>query len=470
MNTRPHPRTAALYLRISQDRTGEAAGIERQRDDCHAKAASLGLTVVGEYVDNGRSAYSGRPRPDFERMLDDARGGAFTHVVVWSTDRLYRRMSDLVRVTAELTPFASVVSVKGGEVELSSAEGIMRAQMLGSVAEFESRRKGERVARAAEQRASSGRWSGGMRPYAYEPDGVTIRECEAEVLRGAYADLVAGVSLREVTRRVNDAGHRTTTGKRFVPQHLRTLMLSPRFAGRASYRGIEVADADWPAVVDDATYRSAARILRDPDRRTTPGPAPRHLLSGVAVCGREGCGLPCRVSVTGGRGRPRRQVYRCPHGHVIRAKAALEEYVETITLALLEREKVRAVRRTATPAVSEAESIRGRLDELAELYAVGDLTREQVATASRTLRARLEAADAKAEAQATRAVLAPVTGRGARQAWEVLSVERRRAVLREVWGHITLVPGRTGVPGVNPDGVRMTPVWMTAEAPKPLQG
>src|SRR4051794_26699959 len=91
---------AVIYLRMSQDRSGEAAGIERQREDCMAEAERLNLTVVGEYVDNGKSAYSGRPRPEFERLLEDARAGAFGVVVVWATDRLYRQMRDLTRITA----------------------------------------------------------------------------------------------------------------------------------------------------------------------------------------------------------------------------------------------------------------------------------------------------------------------------------------------------------------------------------
>lgn len=36
--------SAVVYLRISQDRTGQRAGIERQRENCLGHAADLGFT------------------------------------------------------------------------------------------------------------------------------------------------------------------------------------------------------------------------------------------------------------------------------------------------------------------------------------------------------------------------------------------------------------------------------------------
>ncbi len=63
------PRAAAVYRRISDDRTGDAAGVGRQEADCRALAKRLGWTVAGVYTDNDISAYTGRKRPDYLRML-----------------------------------------------------------------------------------------------------------------------------------------------------------------------------------------------------------------------------------------------------------------------------------------------------------------------------------------------------------------------------------------------------------------
>jgi|GEM_PF-3528205 len=44
-------RRAAIYVRISKDKTGAGLGVARQRADCEALAASLGWSVVGVYED-----------------------------------------------------------------------------------------------------------------------------------------------------------------------------------------------------------------------------------------------------------------------------------------------------------------------------------------------------------------------------------------------------------------------------------
>ncbi len=47
------------------------------------------------YVDDDRSAYSGKPRPEYRRMLADIADGAIDAVVVWHLDRLHRQPREL---------------------------------------------------------------------------------------------------------------------------------------------------------------------------------------------------------------------------------------------------------------------------------------------------------------------------------------------------------------------------------------
>jgi site-specific DNA recombinase len=50
----------AIYARISQDRTGEGLGVERQLKDCRAEAERRGWLVAQEYVDDDISAWNPR--------------------------------------------------------------------------------------------------------------------------------------------------------------------------------------------------------------------------------------------------------------------------------------------------------------------------------------------------------------------------------------------------------------------------
>jgi DNA invertase Pin-like site-specific DNA recombinase len=78
---------AAVYLRISEDRSGEQLGVTRHREDCLALCQSKGWHPV-EYLDNDTSATSGKPRPAYEKMLADVREGRLGAVVAWDLDRL----------------------------------------------------------------------------------------------------------------------------------------------------------------------------------------------------------------------------------------------------------------------------------------------------------------------------------------------------------------------------------------------
>ena len=89
------PMRAVIYCRISKDRAGAGLGVERQRDDCQALADALGWTVVFVYEDNDISAYSGKPRPQYQAMLQALRDGKADAIIAWHTDRLHRSPIEL---------------------------------------------------------------------------------------------------------------------------------------------------------------------------------------------------------------------------------------------------------------------------------------------------------------------------------------------------------------------------------------
>src|SRR5205809_4634799 len=91
----PNPRAAAIYARISQDRAGEMRGIRRQREDCEKFAELKGWPVLDVYSDDDISAYSGKTRPEYRRMLADIASGRIDAVITWHQDRLHRHPREL---------------------------------------------------------------------------------------------------------------------------------------------------------------------------------------------------------------------------------------------------------------------------------------------------------------------------------------------------------------------------------------
>ena len=126
---------AVIYCRISQDRTGAGLGVDRQRQDCEALAERNGWQVVEVYVDNDVSAYSGKLRKDYRRMLTDLDQGAATVVIVWHTDRLTRSIVELEEYI-ELSDRRGIAThtVQAGTIDLATPSGRMTARILGAVA------------------------------------------------------------------------------------------------------------------------------------------------------------------------------------------------------------------------------------------------------------------------------------------------------------------------------------------------
>ena len=79
---------AVIYARYSSHGQQEQS-IDGQLRDCYAFADRQGYSVIAEYIDR---ALTGRndDRPDFQRMLADARKRQFKYIIVWKLDRFAR--------------------------------------------------------------------------------------------------------------------------------------------------------------------------------------------------------------------------------------------------------------------------------------------------------------------------------------------------------------------------------------------
>src|SRR5690625_3961401 len=86
---------AGIYLRISDDKTSEGRGDERQEQDGRKVARNLDAKIVDTFKDNDISAYSGTPRPEYQRLLEAISTGRVDTVIAWHNDRLHRSPKEL---------------------------------------------------------------------------------------------------------------------------------------------------------------------------------------------------------------------------------------------------------------------------------------------------------------------------------------------------------------------------------------
>lgn len=384
MTTTNAPR-AVLYLRQSLDRTGEALAVDRQRRDCRKLAKARGYKVVQEYVDNDVSASSKRPRPEYQQMLADAEAGHFEVVIAWHLDRLTRTMRDLESLIELSERTGAKVATVSGDVDLTTDAGRLVGRILASVARGEVERKSARQVAAARQKADRGLPHG--RAFGYSSDGLTVVEAEADVVRAAAARLLAGDTLVGIARWLEETGAPSPRGKGWNRITLRHLLMRPRYAGIATYKGVEVGPGQAPAILDEATLRACQAILSDPKRKLNKvGNRRAHLLSGLAVCAT--CGAKVRTT-----GPTQTYRYLCA-GHMVRTGGRIDEYVQAVIAERLRRPDVAALLARdeadrAEPLRAKAATLRLRLEQLADDYAAGLLDGAQTHRASERIRTDL---------------------------------------------------------------------------------
>lgn len=443
-------------MRISKDRTGAGLGVARQRTDCAALAVSLGWQVVEVYEDNDISAYSGRRRPAYERMLADLDAGRMDAVIAWHPDRLHRR-------PAELEPFIEIIERTGalvrtctaGELDLATASGRMVARMLGAAARHEVDHMIERIrAKKAETRAAGG-VHGGSRPFGYDSASMrALHTEEARELREAAAGVLTGLTTAAIARDWNARRVLTTAGKPWNAATVRRVLTRPRNAAIVEHENEEVGPAMWPAILDEDTYRALRAILGDgmtPKRHHRR--LPKMLLSDIARCGEildggELCGLVMHGAGSNAAG----QRYRCSsRQHVLRQARPLDEHVENIVLRWLPTSE--AVEFMTAGSVNgaalhaQASGIRARLDELGEAFAAGEIDRAQLRAGTERAKADLARVEEQTTTLSAGSVLVGLAGEvDAADRWAALSIDRKRAVIDAVFS-IVVHRGKRGGSG-----------------------
>jgi len=324
---------AALYLRVSLDTTGERLAVDRQREDCRRIATERGWTIIEEYVDNSISASKRTTkRPAYDRMVTDFTAGQFEALVCWDLDRLTRQPRQLEDWIDAAEERGLLLTTANGEADLSTDGGRLFARIKASVARAEVERKSARQIRAAAQRADRGRPPSGVRLTGYTLAGEVVPD-EATVVRSIYTRFSAGDSLRGITVWLTDQGVQTRHGKAWSPSSVRTILINPRYAGRAIYCGqVTGKSGQWEAIVSEATFDGVHARLTDPRRITNRvGTDRKHLGSGLYLCGV--CGGLLR-SHSGGR-------YRCPMGgHLTRMGASIDTFVRAVIRGRLARPDV----------------------------------------------------------------------------------------------------------------------------------
>lgn len=299
-------KAAVIYCRISKDAEGDELGVKRQLADCLALAARLGLTVVDTYTDNdtGASDRTNKKavRYEYIRMLADGREGKYAHLIAHSASRLTRKPREL----EELVAFNQQTGIAlrmydTGQVDLSTANGLMTARIMAAVDAAESDRISERQKNTFRHNALAGKVKRQhQRPFGWNADGVTLRPTEAALVREGLTSILQGSSLTAIAQDWERRGVRTAADReRWDTGTVKRVLTGWRAAGIRTYKATDSAGrvtrdpildkdgqmvrGEWEPIITLEERASAVALLDQRIRKKV-----RHgswLLSGLVFCG-----------------------------------------------------------------------------------------------------------------------------------------------------------------------------------------
>ncbi|MEF3404025.1 recombinase family protein [Agromyces sp. CCNWLW203] len=289
MTTETSSRRAAIYARISET-VAHRDKVADQLEQCRRLADRRGYMVIAEFADDGIGALGDKTRPRFEALLDAALRGEFDIILATEEERLARNVPEKAELQAACMEAGVVWETdRDGFVDPATEAGEFFSTMRAAMGRMESRRKASRQRAANADRAARGEPNPGRRRYGYERDGMTPREPEAAVVRRIFEHIASGGSVRGIALDLEREGVAPGTAKNWRPARIREIGANPHYAGAMRYKGEVIPSAHIKPIVDSELAEEVRAILADPTRRTSPGTAPRHLLSNIAACGSEGC-------------------------------------------------------------------------------------------------------------------------------------------------------------------------------------
>ncbi|WP_230772178.1 recombinase family protein [Sphingomonas sp. Leaf4] len=308
----------AIYARFSSD-LQSANSAEDQIAMCSARAEREGWEVAGVYTDIAISGASNR-RPGMTAMLTDAGAGAFDVVCAEAIDRIARNQADIATIYQRLE-FANVRIHTLSEGDVSELhiglKGTMSALFLKDLA--------DKIRRGQRGTVSRGRVPGGL-AYGYDvvpairPDGELDRglrrinpEQAAVVLR-IYREYSTGRGPKAIARGLNEDGIPAPRGgdwraSAIAGSRARGLgvLHNPIYAGQYLYNRLHMRrDPETRRRVSRVNPASERVLVEMPELRIVPqelwqlvqdqaaerstGPLvqrkrPKHLLSGIVMCG-----------------------------------------------------------------------------------------------------------------------------------------------------------------------------------------
>lgn len=139
-------RLCGLYMRVStEDQAKEGFSLPEQKERLEALCTFKNWKIIDYYEDAGISAKTGNHRPEFDRMIEDAKTGKINTVIALKLDRLTRSIYDWENMLNMSEKYKFDLVCANDEINTTNANGKMITRIMMSVSQNEIERTSERT-------------------------------------------------------------------------------------------------------------------------------------------------------------------------------------------------------------------------------------------------------------------------------------------------------------------------------------
>ena len=291
-----------IYARYSAGPRQTDQSIEGQLRVCTDFCKQRGLTVIDTYCDRHISGRTDE-RPEFQRLIADAKRKKFEAVVVYKTDRFARNKYDSAVYKRELKR-NGIQIFYAAEAIPDGPEGIILESLMEGLAEYYSAELAQKIKRGMHESALKCQSTGSGRPLGYRVDEqkhFQIDPESAQTVQTIFEQYIKGESNAAICELLNSRGLRTAQGKPFNKNSINRIIKNRKYIGEYRYHDI-VVEGGMPAIISKDTFNLAqAEMERRRTRKAPKSPKAEYLLAGRLFCGH--CKGPMQgVSGTGKSG------------------------------------------------------------------------------------------------------------------------------------------------------------------------
>ena len=232
-------RKVVIYARVSTDHDAQLSALENQIDwykpllDLHPE-----WTLVGQYIDEGITGTSAQKRPEFMRMMDDARKHKFDMILTREVSRFARNTVDTLQYTRMLREHGVEVYFINDGIKTFDGDGELRLTIMATLAQDESRKTSIRVKSGQQTSMNNGVVYGNGNILGYDRVGkeMVINPEQARTVRLIYDLYLDGCGLVKIRDELERRGCKTSQGKeKWHPRVISNVLKNAFYCGIMVY-------------------------------------------------------------------------------------------------------------------------------------------------------------------------------------------------------------------------------------------